>query len=449
MNKILFSITVLLLSLNLRAQQYSLFNTKTMFDSFENPAQKAFVLDSSRQFLSNFFIPHFGVNLLNKGGSEYAFRKLIQERSIDVGSLDVNDVTRNRFSKTTNIYLFAFRVFKSYRHQQELGFSWQMKSEADIDFFNQIYLALNSYKNFKSQELYSNIFNNVGRVQTYHQFSVVYRKNRDKKWAFGGKLSLLGGIQHNSLNIKKSSFYVDIPNNMIRIYTLGKYSGTFIDNSETRNIFSFKGLGLSAGIGASYTSKTGFMFMANIKDLGFIRWRKKSHYFDIDLTKEVKNINIPNGQEKLQQAFLSILEDSDVRRAYTSYTDTKFDFMTSKTFKFYRPTLILSKNIYTTNGDLALANDFTVSNFSITLTPNYNFNGFLLTGLQGMYKTPNFEIFLGSDNILKTIYTVKGIVAKNVDIGTGYNGVSFYFGMALKFGHIVEHPLNYSRMLLK
>lgn len=446
MNKILFSITVLLLSLNLQAQQYGLFNTKTMFDSFENPAQKAFVLDSSRQFLSNFFIPHFGVNLLNKGGNEYAFRKLIQERLIDVGSLDVNDVRRNRFSETTNIYLFAFRVFKSYRNQRELGFSWQIKSEADIDFSNQIYLALNSYKNFNSQKLYSNIFNNVGAAQTYHQFSAVYRKNRGKKWAFGGKLSLLGGIQHNSLNIKKSSFYVDIPDNMISIYMLGKYRGTFIDNSETGNIFSLKGLGLSAGISASYTSKTGFMFMANIKDLGFIRWRRKSHYFDIDLTKKVKNINTPNSQEKLQQAFLYILDDSDAQRAFTSHADTRFDFMASKTFKFYRPTLILSKNIYTTNGDIALSNNFTVSNFSIALTPNYNLNGFFLLGLQGMYKTPNFEIFTGSDNILKTSYTLKGMAAKNAAIGTGYNGVSLYFGMALNFGYIVEHPLNSSKI---
>lgn len=62
----------LILSTQIKAQQYGLFNTKTLFDAFENPAQKAFVLDSSRQYASNFLLPYFGLNAANKGASNFA-----------------------------------------------------------------------------------------------------------------------------------------------------------------------------------------------------------------------------------------------------------------------------------------------------------------------------------------------------------------------------------------
>ncbi|HEY0175503.1 MAG TPA: hypothetical protein VGC08_03930, partial [Pedobacter sp.] len=68
MAKRYFIICVFLVSaIRLHAQQYGLFNTRTLFDAFENPSQKAFVLDSSRQYASNFLLPYFGLNAANKG----------------------------------------------------------------------------------------------------------------------------------------------------------------------------------------------------------------------------------------------------------------------------------------------------------------------------------------------------------------------------------------------
>ncbi|RYE55714.1 MAG: hypothetical protein EOP48_09620, partial [Sphingobacteriales bacterium] len=59
----------------LNAQQYNLFNTKTLYDGFENTAQKSFVLDYSRQYASNFFLPNLTINIDGKA-NEQLFRLL-------------------------------------------------------------------------------------------------------------------------------------------------------------------------------------------------------------------------------------------------------------------------------------------------------------------------------------------------------------------------------------
>ncbi|MEH3114155.1 hypothetical protein [Pedobacter terrae] len=71
-----------------------------MFDAFENPSQKSFTLDSSRKFSSNFFLPYFGTNAINKGDSEFAIRKLTQEGIFDTRSLYIGTGEVNHFLKT-------------------------------------------------------------------------------------------------------------------------------------------------------------------------------------------------------------------------------------------------------------------------------------------------------------------------------------------------------------
>jgi hypothetical protein len=68
-------------------------------------------------------------------------------------------------------------------------------------------------------------------------------------------------------------------------------------------------------------------------------------------------------------------------------------------------------------------------------------NGFMMLGTQGMYQTPNFEFFLGSDNLLKSTS-----IRKSAVVNSGYYGASFYMGLAIKFGFVVEHPQNSSYM---
>ena len=64
-----------------------------------------------------------------------------------------------------------------------------------------------------------------------------------------------------------------------------------------------------------------------------------------------------------------------------------------------------------------------------------------MLGTQGMYQTPNFEFFLGTDNLLKSATALQKATAN-----TRYYGGSVYMGMAIKFGYDVEHPQNSSYM---
>ncbi len=63
-----------------------------------------------------------------------------------------------------------------------------------------------------------------------------------------------------------------------------------------------------------------------------------------------------------------------------------------------------------------------------------------------MYQTPNFEFFLGTDNLGKSISTARGLSQSDAGVGTGYMGASVYMGLGIKFGRTVNHPMNLSTM---
>lgn len=138
--------------------------------------------------------------------------------------------------------------------------------------------------------------------------------------------------------------------------------------------------------------------------------------------------------------------DNTSRKAFYALTNAKVDFLISRPFSFYTPSLILSKNVFYKGGDVALVNKFSYNDFSVSAIPNYNIDGLMLFGMQGMYKTPNFEVFLGSDNLFKSVSVYNGLRSRDVTIGSGYSSASFYMGVGIKFGNTVEHPQNSSTM---
>ena len=73
---------------------------------------------------------------------------------------------------------------------------------------------------------------------------------------------------------------------------------------------------------------------------------------------------------------------------------------------------------------------------------DYNTNGFLQLGGQLMIKSPNVEFYMGSDHLIKSLEILKSYNKNEIIYPNGYTGVSFYMGFALKFGKILEHPLN-------
>ncbi|QDW25483.1 hypothetical protein FFJ24_011920 [Pedobacter sp. KBS0701] len=423
------------------AQQYALFGTKTMFDAFENPSQKSFTLDSSRRFSSNFFLPYFGTNAVNMGSSRLAIRKLTQAGVFDTRSLPIGTGEVNHFFENSNIYVAAFRLFKSYKYQKEMGFSWQIRSDAHIDYTNETLAIFDSFERFTPDKQYTGIFDTKGYQQSYHQFSFTYRENWNKRLAFGLKASVLSGILYNKLDVSDSYLYIAPESDALLIGLKGTYSANFSDFNEVdkKNFFpNFKNPGLSLSFGTNYTTKKGLFLMANVKDLGFIWWRSNTQRTSINQSKIIENIE--NNQSNTNQEIKDIFLLSEQPKEFLAPTNAKLDVYLSKRYGFYKPAVAVSKNLFYKGGDIAFVNTFIVNNLSGSITPLYNLNGVFMVGLQGKYQTPNFEVFMGTDNFVATGYQAYGLIKKDAYTGSGPNGASFYMGVGIKFGNVVNHP---------
>ncbi|MDO8993584.1 MAG: hypothetical protein Q7U83_10995 [Daejeonella sp.] len=80
------------------SQQYSLYNSRTLYDSFENPSQRAYQVDTSRRFAFNFLIPTISLNTTFSGPAESAFKSLIYDgvfngRDITLGENRMNTLS--------------------------------------------------------------------------------------------------------------------------------------------------------------------------------------------------------------------------------------------------------------------------------------------------------------------------------------------------------------------
>ena len=276
----------------------------------------------------------------------------------------------------------------------------------------------------------------------------VYYDYREKliTACFWVKLSLLSGITYNKINITQSDIQFNGnpgANNQLTIGFQGTYQSNFLRAKEldTKTLIpDFKNPGLSVGFGTTYTSKTGFFLMGSIKDLGFIRWNKNSHSIVVPDGEVI--INELSSSKTLEQQFEDEFINRDQQKSFYTATNAKADFLISKRFEFYTPNFIISKNLWNKGGDIALVNNFAYNQFSVSLSPIYNLNGFMMLGTQAKYQTPNFEFFLGSDNVLKSAaYNTKATTSNN-----SYAGASVYMGVGIKFGYTVEHPQNSSYM---
>ncbi|MNK50669.1 hypothetical protein D3C87_695500 [compost metagenome] len=433
------------LSFKVRSQQYALFNTKTLFDSFENPAQKSFVLDSSRQFASNFLIPYLDLSSLSKGNSNTAIGNLVRQGYTQsrIGNFSNPKTMREDF----NVYLIAVRLFKYQKYHSEMGFSWQVKSETQIDYDADISKGL-FYETFSRFATIPriNTFNNNGKFQAYHQISFNYRENYTKRWALGAKVSLLSGIGYAEFNASRSTATISETN--LDVDMAAKFRLNYPDGGQIKfkNALPYKNLGAAITLGTTYTTKSGILFMANVKDLGFIRWGKKSYSGTFDVTKSIPLSDQFKEEDRFQKALDEMAEQNTQQKAFITPINSRADFMISKTFGPYTPNLIVTKHIFNKYGEAAFVNTIKSGTFSFSAIPSYNTDKNFRLGLQGMIQTPNFEMFLGTNDIRQTYYASKDIAKNNQATETGYNRASVYLGMAFKIGYVVEHPMNMSWM---
>ena len=98
----IFIWTIIILGINNTtfAQQFSLYNSRTLYDSFENPSQRAYQVDTSKRFAFNFFIPVISINSSFSGPAQSAFKTLLYDgmfngSDITIGENKLNNITLN------------------------------------------------------------------------------------------------------------------------------------------------------------------------------------------------------------------------------------------------------------------------------------------------------------------------------------------------------------------
>ncbi len=113
----------------------------------------------------------------------------------------------------------------------------------------------------------------------------------------------------------------------------------------------------------------------------------------------------------------------------------------------YSPTLVASKELFYPGFIGGLVNPVQYKNFILTLTATYDDLETFNLGAQVMVKTPNFEFYIGSDKLTQTASLASEVINKNspgVSENSAYTGADFFIGFSLKFGPVIEHPMNAS-----
>ncbi len=377
-------------------------------------------------------------------------RTLVNESKYNATNVPLGNGQINTIAENTNFYVATLKIFHSYKYQKEIGLSWQIRTDGRVDYTNETLAILDTYRRLEDSGItkFDGAFNNKGLVQSYHQFSLSYRENYNKQLAFGVKLSLLSGISYNRLNIRESNFTQQNEGADIMVSLNGYYKASFLKGDELKKkdlVPLFKNPGASITLGTTYTAKNGTVIMANVKDLGLMRWGKTSAVANFNKSITIGSPDTLKSKQ-IENKITDVVVLNTQRQSFHALTNAKFDFLISRTYGAYTPSLIVSKNLFYKGGDVAFVNRFSHNDFSVSAVPVYNIDGLVLFGLQGMYKTPNFEVFLGSDNVFKTTSQYKGIKNEDATIGKGYNSISAYMGIAFKFGNTVEHPQNSSTM---
>ncbi len=427
------------------AQQFNLYNSRTLYDVFENPSQSAYQIDTSRRIAFNFFIPTVTANATANGSENAAIKTLLYNGRVDGRNIAIEQNKFNTIAFNTNNYIAMIRVLHTVKKSQEIGLSWQIRDDGRIKVTNETLAAFDDYDLFDDVSSANGFFNNKGYNQSYHQFGLTYRQDVTKRLSIGAKGSLLSGITYTAFKVKESDFAIDQEEDIINVSILGNLRSSFLfDNLESKSFRpNFKSPGLSLTAGASYKLRNGWFAMGNLKDIGFIKWNKNSFDYNFNAVNiEVDNASSSSTDDRLLDSLDQKISNSRTKRSYFSLLNGKAEILINKNYGNYQPNLIISKSLYYEGGDIVLTNNYHYRNFVATASAGYNTNRYLAIGGQLMVKSPNAEFFIGSDHLLKSLEMIKYARDQTPPYSGGYTGASFYMGFGLKFGRILEHPAN-------
>ncbi|RYZ95167.1 MAG: hypothetical protein EOP47_26345 [Sphingobacteriaceae bacterium] len=453
MKKTLLLFGLLLFSANLFAQQFSLYDTETLFDSFENPAQRSIIRDSSNMYAFNFFMPNGGVNTSVHGNANATLQnRLFSPNKWDNRNLEIGQGKFNYTTANANIYLIMFKVFTNLKGNQELGFSLKIKGEGTAAVTDETIGILDGNDLFKAGDVYNNIFNSKGYYQTYHQLGFSYREDVTNRLALGVKLNLLLGMSYQKLQIHESNIAFNNPDTSAllklratyyRSYTPGKLSWQDM-------IPSTRHPGASISLGASYKSERGVVWQFNVKDLGFIHWSNSSRIYYANDTTTLHPLAGEFKEDSIRLQSVKLLNSGLVKvGSFTTPTNGIIEIGATKRYWLndmhtlrLSPSIIMQKQLFFPGYIGALVAHLQYNKIIITGTTSYDDTRLLNIGGQFMYKTPNFEVFAGSESLLQTARAAVG----SPNFGGQYAAGSIFIGLSAKFGAAVESNMNASHI---
>jgi len=437
------------------AQQFSQYNTGTLYDSFENPSQRAFIPDSSKQFASNFLVPNFNANFFLSGNAQATLKDRAFLYKYDNSTLQIGKGKYNMANTNANVYFLMLKMFTSLNGDQEMGFSAQAKVEGRGLFSDETIAALNGAQSF-ANGTYNNIFNSNYYYQSYDQISFTYREKLSKQFSMGFKLSGLIGVEYQKLTITGSNANYDKVADTVGVGLKGRYYAGFTPGGVSTRDFlpTMKNPGASITLGTTYKSVDGYVVQANIKDLGFIHWSNQSNIYNFDNRAIVQGLSKPAREDSIYNKVYDIIHSNNTTGSFTTPTDGRFELSVNKSFWVdedhlfkYSPTVVASKELFYTGFVGGLVNPIQYDKYIFTLTATYDDLKTFNLGTQFMVKTSNLEVYLGSDKLTASTSLLSDQLSKNaatVTKASAYTGASFFLGFALKFGPVIEHPMNAS-----
>ncbi len=456
MKKVLLVLCLSFFTVKIFAQQFSQYNTGSLYDSFENPSQRAFIPDSSKIYATNFLFPNLNFNFFLSGDAQATLKNRAFLNKYDNSALKINQGQNNLANLNANIYLVMFKTFTSLNGDEEIGFSWQVKAEGQGLFTDETLAALNGTQSFVNGYAYSNIFNNNYYYQTYHQFSFTYREKFNKVFAFGVKISALLGIEYQKLNITNSNVVYNTAKDTAGVALKGKYYQSYVPGNFTKQDYlpQFRNPGASISIGTTYRTEDSFILQGNIKDLGFIDWSPRSHVYDFDNSAIIRGLSTSKREDSIYNKVYSLIHNNANQGSFTTPIDGRAELSINKSFWLdddksikYSPTAIASKELFYPGFVGAIVNPFQYQKYIFTLTTTYDDLKIFNLGAQFMVKTPNLEFYFGSDKLTQSASLLSESLNKNspgITQNSAYTGADFFIGFSIKFGPMVEHPMNAS-----
>ncbi|MBC7400804.1 MAG: hypothetical protein H7289_12760 [Mucilaginibacter sp.] len=449
-----------LIGVKVFGQQFAQYNTGSLYDSFENPAQRAFIPDTTKQFAFNFFIPNFNANMFVAGNGQAALKTRAFESYYNTANLQIGNGAYNRINMNLNSYFIMFKLFASESGDQEVGFAFNTKAEVRGIATDESIALFNGFRRLNNTS-YANVFNDQLFYQAYHQISFTYREQLTKKFAFGVKLSALSGIAYRKANIYQSSISLDQANDAATISLQGtSYANSTDGQPDIQKILpTFRNPGAAISVGTSYLDESGYKWQLNIKDLGFISWSKQSLVSNFSSSKTINGFSSSDREKTISHSLDSLTTGSQVKKGFTSPTNGLLELSINKSywldgnenFKF-SPTILGSKEIFYPGLTVALLAPIQHNNKIYSVMANYNDLKLFNLGLQYMIKNDNSEFFIGSERIVQTgklfrdaIHSVTDPGQTQVVVNQGrFTGMDFYIGVSFKFGALIERQLNSS-----